>query len=166
MAQFFLEDEDSIIIMYKELKLKKQKLDRALEMLSNGSELTSAAYFKTLIKDRLGMEDNDLMRLNRVTKLDKLKKGQTMPIKVLVQNIEDRAGMSEKMRNETIKTIAKKMKAENITNIESMVQYFDIDYDGLISREELVDGLNHMGIWLPESVIDNVFRKINSSNSD
>jgi beta-N-acetylglucosaminidase len=133
--------------------------------LSNGSELTSAAYFKTLIKDDLGMEDNDLMRLNRVTKLDKLKKGQTMPIKVLVQNIEDRAEKSEKMRDETIKTIAKKMEAENITNIESMVQYFDIDYDGLISREELVDGLNHMGIWLPESVIDNVFRKINSSNS-
>ena len=73
------------------------------------------------------MEDNDLMRLIRVTKLDKLKKGQTMPIKVLVQNIEDRAEKSEKMRDETIKTIAKKMRAENITNIESIVQYFDGD---------------------------------------
>lgn len=73
-TQFFLEDEDSIIRMYDELKLQKTTLPRALEKLASGSELTSAVYFKRLIKDQLHMEDNDLMRLNRVSKLDQLKK--------------------------------------------------------------------------------------------
>ena len=86
------------------------------------------------------MEDNDLMRLNRVTKLNSLKKGGTMPIKVLVQNVEDRAALSEKYREQTIKRIVKEMKKENINNVESMIQFFDSDGDNLITRSELVEG--------------------------
>jgi hypothetical protein len=56
------------------------------------------------------MVDNDLYRLMRVTKLDKVKKGETMPIKVLVQNIEDRAAMSTKYRDDTIKWVVKECK--------------------------------------------------------
>ena len=104
------------------------------------------------------MEDNDLMRLNRVTKLNSLKKGGTMPIKVLVQNVEDRAALSEKYREQTIKRIVKEMKKENINNVESMIQFFDSDGDNLITRSELVEGFQRMNILLPETVITNVFQ--------
>lgn len=46
----------------------------------------------------------------RVTKLDKLKKGGTMLIKVLVQNVEDRANLSTKYRDDTIQWVVKECK--------------------------------------------------------
>lgn len=143
--------------MYDELKLKKTTLTRALTAIS-GMDLTNVNYFKKLVKEQLGMEDNDLMRLNRVTKLNSLKKGGTMPIKVLVQNVEDRAALSEKYREQTIKRIVKEMKKENINNVESMIQFFDSDGDNLITRSELVEGFQRMNILLPETVITNVFQ--------
>ena len=89
-----------------------------------------------------------------------------MPIKILVQNIEDRANLSTKYRDETIKRVVRDMQKERINNVESMMQFFDGDGDNVLTRSELVGGFQRMNILLPESVITNIFQILDANNDN
>ena len=107
-TQFMLDDEDAIIRMNDEINLqRKGDLKARLMKITNDSSLISEKYFKMFILDQLHLEPNDLTKLNRVSKIDQLKRNGTMPIDILVQNIEDRIAKSEKMRDKVIKDLAK-----------------------------------------------------------
>jgi phosphotransferase system IIA component len=105
--------------MFTEIDLQRRgKLHSRLSSLSSGTDLINDKVFRKFIKEDLHLEDNDLLRLLRVSKLDKLKKGLTLSVPIVVQNFDERIKASEKMRDETIKKIAKQMKKEGF-NMES-----------------------------------------------
>jgi hypothetical protein len=53
--------------------------------------------FRVFIKEDLHLEDEDLLRLMRVSKLDKLGEDQGIPVPIIIQNFETRYEASEKV---------------------------------------------------------------------
>lgn len=53
--------------------------------------------FRVFIKEDLHLEDEDLLRLMRVSKLDKLGEDQGITVPIIVQNFETRYEASEKV---------------------------------------------------------------------
>lgn len=103
------------------------------------------------------MGADDHQRLERVAKFSEAKGNpKTLKVDYVHKNIEERIALSDKMRDDCIKKIAKLMKGEGL-NLETALKYFDDSEDGVITRDELNEGFKRMKVTLSNALIQNVF---------
>lgn len=96
------------------------------------------------------MSENDLMKLIKVAGFTKItSQNKTMRIDTVSKNLEDRVLQSQKLADDCIKQVAKSLKREGY-DIETAMNYLDIDRSGSISRDEMMNGFNRMKIPLNE----------------
>lgn len=158
-GKLYLEDEEAIIRMYKEIELQqKGDLKQRLKKVSfSDSGMLWQKHFVGLIKDELCMNDADQFKLLRVSGFAALQtKDKSLKWQMVLKNIEDRIAGSAKMRDDCIKKVAKMM-LDNEISLETAMLYFDPDGSGTITRFEFSEAFKEMKISLNESLIKNLF---------
>lgn len=102
------------------------------------------------------MSPADQVSLRRVTKFDQpSNKFNSKKQDQVIKSIYDRIADSEKIKEETIKKIAKKM-IDAGNDLEMARKYLDDDDSGTISREEMADGFKNMGIVVGSALLKNL----------
>ena len=138
--------------MFEEIQMQDMgNLKQRLTKISYGDTgIISQKQFTEFLQVDLRMSENDLMKLIKVAGFTKItSQNKTMRIDTVSKNLEDRVLQSQKLADDCIKQVAKSLKREGY-DIETAMNYLDIDRSGSISRDEMMNGFNRMKIPLNE----------------
>jgi len=158
-GKLYLEDEEAILKMYKEIELqdKGDLRARLKEKQFSESGMLLQKRFIGFIKDELMMSDSDQIKLLRVAGYAALKtQDKSLKYEFVVKNIEERVANSAKAREDAIKKVAKLIKDAGFT-LETAMNYFDDDNSGWLSRDEFNEGFKRMKVTLNEALLKNLF---------
>lgn len=133
-------------------------------MVNRDTDLLNAKQFQNLVCDQLGMNANDLLKLNRVSGFADIKASETLRVDLVVKNFMDRLEKSEKLRKDCIKKIVKLLKEREITTIDMAMKYLDEDGSGSITRGELDDAFKTMNVPINIALRNNLFSILDKNN--